>query len=182
MLEPKIVNTVIYLSSKIQNLYKTKLLKLVYLLDEISVKETGSKFTNLDYHVWQYGPVNIDLYNISFNNHSEIQVIANKYGEIIRTTTTFCDDEFSDYDIELMDRIIKIYSNYTSKELVDLLHQEESLWMQKVKEKELEAFFKYDENTRTKFKIDFEKLVEDCFYKKAVYQSAEESLRFQKTI
>ncbi|OQX99142.1 MAG: hypothetical protein B6I24_03420 [Bacteroidetes bacterium 4572_128] len=68
MPKSKIINTIIYFSSKIKNLYKTKLLKLIYLLDEISVKETACKFSNLEYHVWKYLPVNSDLfYFLSFN-------------------------------------------------------------------------------------------------------------------
>ena len=40
----KIGNTVVYLSQKIPTLKKTKLLKLLYILDEISIKKTGIPF------------------------------------------------------------------------------------------------------------------------------------------
>ncbi|OQX99143.1 MAG: hypothetical protein B6I24_03425 [Bacteroidetes bacterium 4572_128] len=42
-----------------------------------------------------------------------------------------------------MDKIINVYGNYSSQELVELLHKEESLWTKKVKEENLELYFKY---------------------------------------
>ncbi len=51
----KIGNTVVYLASNVENSSKTKLLKLLYLLDEISIKTSGIPFLNLQYkdmEVW----------------------------------------------------------------------------------------------------------------------------------
>ena len=45
----KIGNTAIYLSERIPNLSKTKFLKLLYILDELSIKQSGIPFLNLDY-------------------------------------------------------------------------------------------------------------------------------------
>ena len=43
----KIGNTAIYLSERIPNLSKTKFLKLLYILDELSIKQSGIPFLNL---------------------------------------------------------------------------------------------------------------------------------------
>ena len=53
----KIGNTVVYLADRIENLSKTKLLKLLYILDEISIKKSGIPMLNLKYKVWKFGPV-----------------------------------------------------------------------------------------------------------------------------
>src|SRR6476620_7052501 len=55
-------NTILFLEDKIRPLYKTKLLKLIYLLDELSTARCGIPFLGLDYKLWQAGPVNSDLY------------------------------------------------------------------------------------------------------------------------
>jgi len=58
----KIGNSIVYLSSKIDKISKTKLLKLLYVLDEISIKRSGIPFLNLKYKVWKFGPVADDLF------------------------------------------------------------------------------------------------------------------------
>ena len=52
----KIGNALVYLSSHISDLSKTKLLKLVYLLDEVSIRKSGVPIFNLTYKVWKFGP------------------------------------------------------------------------------------------------------------------------------
>lgn len=52
-----------YFASNIQNLSMTKTLKLLNILDETSIKETGTPITWLGYKVWKMGPVTNDIYN-----------------------------------------------------------------------------------------------------------------------
>jgi uncharacterized phage-associated protein len=59
----KIGNVLNYFASQIDYLSMTKTLKLLYILDETSIKETGTPVTWLDYKVWENGPVAIDVYN-----------------------------------------------------------------------------------------------------------------------
>ena len=58
----KIGNTIVYLAQNIPQLSKTKLLKLLYLLDEVSIKEFAIPFLNLEYYVWQAGPVATEIF------------------------------------------------------------------------------------------------------------------------
>jgi len=53
----KIKQSTLYLSTKMENLYFTKYLKLVYYLDFISVLETGKPVTNDTYYRLPLGPV-----------------------------------------------------------------------------------------------------------------------------
>ena len=57
----KIGHCLIYFSKK-QPISLTKALKLLFLLDETSVKETGVPITWLDYYAWERGPVANDVY------------------------------------------------------------------------------------------------------------------------
>ena len=40
----------------------------------------------------------------------------------------FCDDEFSDNDLLVMQEVIKKYGNLTAKELVQMTHRKGTLW------------------------------------------------------
>lgn len=60
----KIGNMLIYLAQKIETpLYKTKALKLLYIIDEIAIKEAGVPVTWLEYKAWQFGLVAEDIFN-----------------------------------------------------------------------------------------------------------------------
>ena len=184
----KISNLIVYLSSKIEDLYITKLLKLIYLIDENAVKETGTSVSDLKYKVWQHGPVNIDLYNsLSFNTpdidfENKIDVYDNGRGKIIKNISKFDSSEFSEYELDLLDRIIRDYGHLSSSQLVELLHTEGTLWHKIVEEKGLKPFFKNDENNTSPFTIDFFDLIKDSPIKSSVYQSAKESLMFQNSL
>lgn len=52
----KIGHSSILLATNIPNLNISKLLNLIYLLDEASVKERGIPFFGLSYQIWQSGP------------------------------------------------------------------------------------------------------------------------------
>src|SRR5690554_525756 len=58
----KVGNALIYLSQKIKPLSKTKALKLIYILDELSIKKSGIPFFNLKYKVWKFGPVSEEIF------------------------------------------------------------------------------------------------------------------------
>ena len=58
----KLGNAIIFLCEKMGPLSKTKLLKLIYLVEESSVKKYGAPFFSLRFDVWKLGPVSRDLY------------------------------------------------------------------------------------------------------------------------
>ena len=58
----KLGNTVVYIASHTNNLSKTKLLKLLYFMEEYSVRRFHTPFLGLPYEVWQAGPVVKDVF------------------------------------------------------------------------------------------------------------------------
>ena len=164
----KLSNLFVYLSTNISNLYSTKLIKLTYIIDEISVSETGTPVTWLSYKVWEKGPVPEKIYyNITLESGSEFKDFitttpSNKYkkGFKITPNAQFDDSEFSDYEIELMDRVISEFGSCTSDQLINHLHQVDSLWFKVVKEKGLEEKFKYSSKT-TPYEIPLKDAIKD---------------------
>lgn len=193
LLNSKIGNILIYFSENAAPLSLTKALKLLFLLDETSVKETGVPVTWLDYKVWRLGPVAKQIY-LEFRNgqkeclNNEIlsldpfveaneESIYNKRGLVLKAKVEFNDDEFSDYEIELLDEIVRKFGNWTATELVDFTHKSGSLWSQIVE--------KYDlaENLEllgsSDHPVDFFEHIKGDEEKRFAYKSAYDALTFQ---
>lgn len=187
----KIGNLIIYLADSIfekyrQKLFLTKLLKLLYIIDERSVKETGAPVTGLDYKVWRMGPVAYDVYTDLMHNNSEqlASFVEAKRSDsenidrgwaLIESTNTFDDSEFSDYEMTLIDSVIGEHGYKQKDDLIELLHEDGSLWKKIVDEKGLEKKFK-TENT-SPYKIDLSNLIADDPYKMQVYYNAKDSFK-----
>src|SRR6186713_76514 len=81
----KVGNGIIYLAERIKPLYKTKVLKLLYLLDEASVKEVGIPMFALEYRAWRMGPVSKEIYvDIDDGPHllkAHIRVLRDEKGD-----------------------------------------------------------------------------------------------------
>lgn len=155
----KIGNTIVYLAQKVPDLSKTKLLKLLYFLEESFVRKYNIPFLNLEYEVWQAGPVARDV----FIDLSDEPLLLDKYittekdnnSTYIKAVSEFSDDEFSDNEIEMLDFVISKFGKLTAKELVDLAHRKGSNWYQIAKEKGLLERFESKLANSSEEKIDF---------------------------
>lgn len=171
-------NLMILLAERCKPLYHTKLLKLLFLIDEESMKKTGVPITWLDYKVWQLGPVADDVFFSKlpgYNKFSEY-VSFNHLGDgscIIKSIATFDDGEFCDLDLEIINSVIDKYGNKSSKELVELTHQEGSIYDTTKKKYGVEFS---GANRTSDIEIDFKELLDNTS-KKAAYQYALESMQ-----
>lgn len=167
----KIGNSVVYLSERIPKLSKTKLLKLLYILDEISIKKSGIPFLNLKYKVWKFGPVSEEL----FIELSSEATLLDKYivreGEenIIKAKADFNDDEFSDNDIDLMNFVIDKFGNKSAKELVSYTHRINSPWYSTAKENAVLDLLENETINNTELIIDMGKIISHDARKLEIY-------------
>lgn len=177
----KLGNSMIYLATKVPELSKTKLLKLIYLLEETSVKKNKLPFFGISFEVWQAGPVAKDIF-IDLDSQpllfaKFITISKNNESTYILAKSTFHDDEFSDNDMKVMDYVIEKYGNKTATQLVQLLHREGSAWHKEAKENGLiDAFKKRITNSSNK-EIDFTYYLTD--YEAERYQDC---IEFKKSI
>lgn len=181
----KLGNAIIKLSEGVNDMSKTKILKLIYLLEEESIKRFGHPFFGLDYQVWQYGPVSQQLFvELSddlpnFLNKYIDQYPAN-YGDVLlfKPKTNFNDDEFSNIEINLLNAVKEMYGHLTANELISLTHEKDSLWYKKAAEHGLlEKFEKKIENSST-VTIDFSKLIENDIHLSSVYNEYIDNNKF----
>lgn len=169
----KIGNTVVYLSQKIPHLSKTKLLKLLYILDEISIKKSGLPFLNLKYKVWKFGPVSEELFIDLSSETKLLEDYIEKNNEdgvnYIRPIVDFNDDEFSDNDIDLMDSIIEKFGNQSANELIAYTHRVNSPWYNTAKENDVLELLESETINNTEYLIDMSQLIAHDDRKKGIY-------------
>jgi uncharacterized phage-associated protein len=169
----KIGNTVLYLSEKISKLSKTKLLKLLYILDEISIKKSGIPFLNLKYKVWKFGPVCEELF-IDLSSEPKLlqDYIVKKHEgntEFIVSKKPFNDEEFSDNDMELLNHIIEKYGNQNAKDLISYTHRVNAPWYTTANENNVLQLLKDELINNTEFLIDMSQLVAHDQRKSEIY-------------
>ena len=173
----KIGNLLIYLADRLSPLYHTKLIKLLYLIDECAVKECGVPVTWLDYKVWQYGPVSPDIYEIHYKDNCFSEFVNCEHtarGRIIRPKKKFSNDEFSEYELELIDCVIEKYKYANAEDIIEELHGENTLWSIIKNENNIE--FDSEIAKISNYSIDLSLLVRDDEWKMDNYACAQDLL------
>jgi uncharacterized phage-associated protein len=183
----KIGNLLIYLAQNIDKLYKTKALKLLYIIDETAIKTYGVPITWLEYKAWQFGPVAEEIFdnvnnieNSPFKEYISVEKPA-KNNSIIIANKKFDDGEFSDAEMDLIDTVIKQYGNYSATELIDLLHQKDTLWHRAVNTHNLDKVFEL-QNGKSNCGLEFVTLLADDKMKQVVYKTAFDALEFHQSL
>lgn len=128
----KVRNTIVYLAKRIPNLSKTKILKLIYILDELAIRKSGIPYFNLKYKVWKFGPVSeeifIDLSSETTLLKRYIERSSEEGTNSINPIAEFDDNEFFDNDIALLEFVIEEFGGRTAKDLVSYTHRKKSPW------------------------------------------------------
>lgn len=188
----KIGNLMLWLSQAIPSLYLTKLLKLLYLVDENAVKQMGAPVTWLTYKAWQFGPVPTAVYNdISFGDTKLFGDFIKAIREDLRFPDTYQSkgyriepnraldkSVFSLKEADIIQDVVNHYGNKSTSELIELLHKEHSLWDRVYQEKKLEEQFKYAEYNTSPFEIDLTELIKGDEEKLSRYHAMEEFMAF----
>lgn len=123
-----------YISTKIPEITLRKLIKLVFLIDEESVKSRGLSVTWLDYYAWEKGPVAPCVYDIKnngglFANYIDVQKnTSNKNVIFPKNIINEYGLAFSKNELKLINSILSKYGNLSADELTDITHSKDGLW------------------------------------------------------
>lgn len=123
-----------YISTKIPEITLRKLIKLVFLIDEESVKTRGLSVTWLDYYAWEKGPVAPCIYNIKnsgglFANY--VDVHKNTADKIVVSPKQLNNEygqAFSKNELKLIDSVLLKYGHLNADELTEITHSTDGLW------------------------------------------------------
>jgi len=161
----KIGNTIIFLSKKVDDLNKTKILKLLFLLEEASIKKYGYPFFGIDFQIWKLGPVVKDIYIDLTEDSPELLSDYIKRDEnnpsVFIGKVEFNDDEFSDNDIQLLELISDFAKDKSAKDLVKHTHSRDSLWRKSAINNGVLELLEQELRNSTEFNIDFSLLFEN---------------------
>ena len=160
----KLGNTVVYISNTVQHLHKTKLLKLLYLMEESMVKAYHVPFLAIPYETWKLGPVQKDVFVEISDGAKDLlaEYISVNSDEEIVARAAFDDSEFSDAEIGMMNSVLKKYGKYSAEQLVDLLHQKDGLWYQTASEHGLIEAFNDNLENNSDVRLEFSNLLSGC--------------------
>lgn len=176
----KLGNTLVYLANGVSELNKTKILKLLFLTEEASIRKHGYPFFGFNFELWQFGPVLKEVYadlsndSVSFLNE---YIKKDKYDPSLYVAVKeFNDDEFSDWDLEVLEYIVKFAKNKIAKDLVEITHAKDSLWTKTALKYGVLEDLESQKVATTDYLIDFSLLFEDNEDLKNRYQAAVENL------
>lgn len=156
-------NLMILIANKCKPLYFTKLLKILYLIDEEYTRTYGTPLTWLRYEAWKLGPVAKDIFyskNKGYNRYSDYVLFqdAGDNKKIVKPVVEFSDLEFSNADLKLINKVVAQYQNHNTNKLVQEVHKEGSLW-RKTKDQYNLKFS--DENATSDIQLDFSNLLDN---------------------
>jgi uncharacterized phage-associated protein len=167
----KIGNTIIFLASNTVNTSKTKLLKLLYILDEISIKQSGLPFLNLKYKVWKFGPVANDIFVELSTSPSMLKNFIEKKGEgeYILPKKAFSDDEFTQKELELLNFVVGKFGGANAAELIAHTHRKNSPWYNAAVKNSVLDLLESEKISTTEIVINMSELIEHDERKKRLY-------------
>ena len=180
----KIGNLMVYILKHQGIVFHTQLIKLLYLIDETAVKDDGIPVTWLDYKAWQFGPVAPETYYIKYRQSvfdSFVSLYENNIGEnklLLFPKVDFDDSEFSDYEMDIIDDVLKEYGTKSPSQLVNVTHEPGSLWDQT----RLQYGIDFTKTKKTDISLDFTKLIKDDNLKLMKYREAEENMCLSKEL
>ena len=178
----KLGNSLIYLSERVGELNKTKILKLLFLLEEASIKKYGYPFFGIDFQLWVRGPVIKDIWiDLSEDNLILLKQFIKRADydkNLFVSVSDFNDDEFSDNDIELLEIITQFAKNKNAKDIVEFTHNDNSLWKKSAVKNGVYEDLINEKVNSTEHLIDFSLLFEDNNFLRNKYQNAIENKEF----
>lgn len=156
-----------YIALKQDHLYCTRLIKLLYIIDERSILKLGTPITWMTFYVYEMGPVPEKLW-FSIKDGNDV---FGEYFDVIEETNTSSSEsnikyrikpidqenmsEFSRREKEIVDSVISEFGSVNVDKLIKYLHRDDSLWNQKVKSNNIT----FDKSSTTTHVIDLSDLI-----------------------
>lgn len=146
--EFKVSQMIGYFSQSINDLYKTKLNKLLFFSDFLCYKKTGYSISGIAYRAIQKGPVPaeygklyIKLVDDKLVQLEFVDFDAGYYGEALKSKT-FNHDDFTKKELESMNDVRLKFGEKTTNEIVEISHQEKA-WVDNINDHSIISYSKY---------------------------------------
>ncbi len=125
----KIEAMISYIAEKVANLFKVKLMKMLWYSDVLSFIENGSAMSGMVYRHEQMGALPIGHYSLmNLENLNVKEEMSYNYDTMLHIYPTFGMDYsiLSDKEKAILDKVIEKFRDYKAKEIVDYMHEEKA--------------------------------------------------------
>lgn len=129
----KIANMITFFASKISDLYKTKLNKLLFYSDFGCFQYTGFSMSGITYRAIQMGPVpaEYDKLYMKLVDDDKIKICEKElaggsyYGEMFEPHLQFDESLFEEHELKVLNTVVTSFKKASTTELIKLSHDEE---------------------------------------------------------
>jgi len=130
----RFAEVILYFAHKINPLWKTSLMKLVFYADFMHFAKNAVSITGVTYARLPYGPVP-DNYNYYLDIFEDRGLLALEpeengpyIGEVVKPSIAFNQSHFADHEIETLKAVVDKFGHLRASELSRLSHEEEA-WL-----------------------------------------------------
>ncbi|WP_373212512.1 type II TA system antitoxin MqsA family protein [Ruminococcus sp. 5_1_39BFAA] len=125
----KIEAMISYIAEKVTNLFKVKLMKMLWYSDVLAFIENGSAMTGMVYRHEPMGALPIGHYSLmNLENLNVQEEMSYNYDTMLHIYPTASMDYsvLSDGEKAILDKVIEKFKNYKAKDIVDYMHEEKA--------------------------------------------------------
>ena len=125
----KLEAAISYMAESVSNLFKVKLMKMLWYADALSYKENGSAITGLVYRHNEMGALPIGHYSLmNLENLNVQEKVSFNYDSMLHIYPKEGMDYsvLSDKDKKILDAVIEKFKNYKAQEIVEYMHKEKA--------------------------------------------------------
>ena len=133
----KLINAIVYFAKNTNFCGKTKLFKLLYLLDFGHFRDIGRSVTGLEYYAWENGPVPKVLYNEmratkrDLREKISVDSIKTQHENPLMLTSAkinFDPSHFTKRELRLLRDLSQQFKNHKANEISEMTHFENQPW------------------------------------------------------
>lgn len=125
----RLKNLMLYLLENTNEVWCTKMNKLLFYIDFLAYRENGMAISGLSYKAIDFGPVP-ERWNVVYSEFDEIHQELRSAGGFVGSVLTATDKAdmtlFSESEIKVMERVCTLFSRLSSRELSNLSHEEKA--------------------------------------------------------
>lgn len=125
----KIEAVISYIAENVSNLFKVKLMKMLWYVDAFSYKLNGCAMTGMVYRHNDMGALPIGHYSLmNLENLNVREEESYNYDSMLHIYPTRGMDYsiLNDDEKNIIDKVIKKFKNYKAKEIIDYMHEEKA--------------------------------------------------------
>lgn len=127
----KLINAIVYFAKNTRYCGKTKLMKLLFLLDFCHFKQTGKSVTGLDYYAWERGPIPKDLFeelnSMKPDLKGAVSIASGEFQKII-PRKAFDQTYLTKRELELLEKLSFIFHDARAEDMIEVTHLKNQPW------------------------------------------------------